>query len=79
MKVKSDCPPHTEDVMPKPLHTPLFSETVGNLHGIELWGRKRWNRLSKEKRETVYMQSKTVGRSFLWVTMVMNHTPVHAT
>lgn len=41
LKVKSDCPPHTEDVMPKPSHTPLFSETVGSLHGTELWGRKK--------------------------------------
>lgn len=45
LKVKSDCPPNTEDVMPKPSQTLLFSETTGNFHGAELWGRKRGNRL----------------------------------
>lgn len=46
LKVKSHgCPLRTEDIMPKPSHTSLFSETVGNLHGIEPGGRKRGNRL----------------------------------
>lgn len=36
---------------PKPSHTPLLSETVGNLGRIELWGRKRGTGWCEKKRK----------------------------
>lgn len=49
--------PSYEDIMPKPSHTPLFSETVENLQGAELWGRKRGNRLVwREKGDSTHAE-----------------------
>lgn len=49
--------PSYEDIMPKPSHTPLFSETAENLQGTELWGRKRGNRLVwREKGDSTHAE-----------------------
>lgn len=62
LKVKSHCCPlHTEDVMPKPPHTSLFSETVGNLHGTELWGRTRGNRSVWREKGTTHAERVSGG------------------
>lgn len=61
----------------KSSHSVLLSETVDNLHGMELWGRKRGTGWSEEKRR-LHMQ-KSVGGSSLLSHYGMNHTPVHTT
>ena len=78
LNVKSHCPPHIENVMLKPSHSPQFSETVGNLHGIQLWDRKR-EQVGLKKKGRLHMQNKSVDGSSLLGHYGMNHTPVHAT
>lgn len=70
LKVKSHgCPLHTEDVMPKPSHTSLLSETVGNLHGIELWGREKGEQVGVKRKGNYTCRTSRWRGALCWITM----------